>query len=740
MKRMLPLALIGASLLPLASGCGLARFLFGTTLSTESGSSKLIPFGSEAELASYLSGEIQRRNSMINEGDRDAVFGDDVALDGAAPPTNGSDGGTGDSAGESADQADGFSGTTLQEEGVDESDVVKTDGNFIYMVGDGREGSVLRIVDVSGPSFTVVSETELTGWGRELYLRDDKVVALTSTGGGFFAVPLPAEPVAVDVLEGDATVDGEAGQGANTENPDAGQTEPDADDADLVAPQQDYQYERPRSVVTVFDVTDRANPVQLSETSFEGSRASSRLIEGVLHIVLANYQSYYYDVFPALGTPELDATIQETGDVLPQFEQVLADGTTDSGPVVTWESIYRPDDPDGFGIVTVVSLDVDDDASFSTVAVAAEPGLVYSSTEALYLTDTSYNFQGRQRETTDIYKFSYVDRGAEATATGTVPGRVLNQYSMGEHDGYLRVATTISGAFSVFGPTREPSNDVYVLDQNDSTLGVSGSVIGLAPGETIQSARFIGERGFVVTFEQIDPFFTLDLSDPTNPIVVGELKVPGFSTFLVPMDENHILAVGQYIPPPGEFGAWGVQLSIYDITDFANPTEMSNVILGEQSGANSEALYDPKAFTYYSRRDMVALPLLVYDQGVFEDEVDVVAAEPPGDDSADSSQLVAEEPPSDDGSSVGDEPIDSDTAEPFVPGGFEGVVVFSATVEDGFTELGRVSTRYPQSGIYYSSYTRGVFLGDDILAVTDKGIRRAPTSDTETVVDQIVFE
>lgn len=774
MKRS-SLALLGIVLIPLASGCGLYQFIFGTNAAPETGSSKLIAFASEAELAGYLSGEIQQRNSSLFSANEIGLnTSGDAPVDGATPPTatDGDAGGSGQTNDQSADTNTDYSGTTIQEQGVDESDVVKTDGHYLYMVDDGNsEGSILRIVDVSGASLAVASETTLDGWGREIYLYGDKVVALTSTGGGFFAYPLEGAPVAVDATAGD----GVASSGsAGASDPTAPQTDPAPTDGgtDIVAPDfpYNYQYERPRTVVTIFDVSDPTAPVQLSKTSFEGSQTSSRMVDGVLHLVVANYQSYYYDVFPALGTPELDPTINDTTQVLPRYNQTDAQGTTTSGNIVTWESIYRPVDPDGFGIVSVISLDVDNDAAFTSVGIAAEPGLVYSSTNALYLTDTNYNYSGDLRETTDIYKFNYVDRRAEAVATGTVPGRVLNQYSMGEKDGYLRVATTTSGSRGFFAPARDSSNDVYVLGQNGTSLDVAGSVVGLAPGESIQSARFVGDRGFVVTFQQIDPFFTLDLSDPTNPIVVGKLEVPGYSTFIVPMDENHVLTVGQYIPAPGDFGAWGVQLSIYDITDFANPTEMSKVVLGQDSGAYSEALYNPKAFTYYPERGMVALPLSIYDYGIAVDGVDAVGGDTGGTDAssgsnssvgsgdvgagasggstdaANPSQVVdAAPPPDSSGSGTGepgvvapDEP--TDVVDPYVPSGFEGVAVFSATVDGGLTDLGRISTRYPESGIYWSSYTRGVFLGDDILAVTNKGMRRAATADTDTIVDEIEFE
>ena len=240
-----------------------------------------------------------------------------------------------------------------------------------------------------------------------------------------------------------------------------------------------------------------------------------------------------------------------------------------------------------------------------------------------------------------------------------------------------------------------------------------------------------------MTFEQIDPLFTLDLSDPTNPRVVGELKVPGFSTYLVPIDQDHLLAVGQHVPPPGEFGAWGVQLSIFDVADFAQPLLMDSVTIGDDTGAYSEALYNPKAFTYFAERGTVALPVSIYEQyfgGIDEVFIADDGGITSGSGGGSSGSTGATSPPSstDGDMAVADEPSSDDSieSEPYVPGGFDGLVVYSVSVDSGLTEIGRISTRFPESGVYWSSFTRGVFVGDDVLAVTDYGVHGA-------VVDQI---
>ncbi|MGB2986891.1 MAG: beta-propeller domain-containing protein, partial [Phycisphaerae bacterium] len=539
MYRYVSLSLI----LALIPGCGLLSDLLGH----ETGSSELKAFESEKELIDYFSDQIAPRNDQFTDLNRlggtgevsfEAETGGALAdaTDGAAgPPPAVGEGATG---GDDARSSEGdFSQTTIQEEGVDEADVVKTDGTYLYIIDNTFGDSVLRIIQVSPPEeLALIGQAPLEGYGREIYLHDNKVVALTSTGGGFFAmrgggiaVDAPTE-VEVAVSSETASTDDDNEEPDVEPGFDGTDTEPGPTDTDADTEPgfiSEYQYQRPQTVVTVVDVSAPDNPTPLSQTKFDGSQSSSRMIDGVLHLVISNYQDYYYDVLPMLGQPELDLSNVDVETLLPKYDHVDADGVVESSSMLTWHELYHPIDPDGFGVVTVVSLDVDNKAEFTAVGVVAEPGLIYSSLNALYLTDTEYDFVGGTRETTDIYKFEYKNRSAAPVATGSVAGRILNQYSMGEYKGHLRVATTVGATWSLFGGRSGPYNNVYVLGQSEEgPLGVVGRVENIAPGETIQSARFMGDRGYVVTFEQIDPLFTLDMSDPTDPRIIGELKVP----------------------------------------------------------------------------------------------------------------------------------------------------------------------------------------------------------------------
>jgi uncharacterized secreted protein with C-terminal beta-propeller domain len=212
-------------------------------------------------------------------------------------------------------------------------------------------------------------------------------------------------------------------------------------------------------------------------------------------------------------------------------------------------------------------------------------------------------------EHTTIYKFRLVGTSVMFTASADVPGTVLNQFSMDESKGYFRIATTIGHV------TREGSgstNNVYILD---AALNITGRLEGLAEGETIYSARFVGDRAYLVTFKKVDPFFVLDLSNPSHPEVLGALKIPGYSDYLHPYDENHVIGVGKNTveadPAEGDF-AWyqGIKIALFDVSNVADPKEMYKIEIGDR-GTDSYALRDHKAFLFDRDKDLLVLPILL---------------------------------------------------------------------------------------------------------------------------------
>ena len=265
------------------------------------------------------------------------------------------------------------------------------------------------------------------------------------------------------------------------------------------------------------------------------------------------------------------------------------------------------------GFTTVSTLDLGSLAtSHRTVLNPADE--VYASRDAIYLTARHYwtspissDNEVRQNHTY-IFKFDVADgRSVRYAASGGVAGHIVDQFALDEENGYLRIATTRET--NIGWRRQDRTNNVFVLRADDGKLRVVGEINGLARNELIYSARFEGARGYLVTFRQVDPLFTLDLANPGQPRVAGELKIPGFSTYLHPLDRDHLLAIGRDATDAGFFQA--IQLQIFDVSDFGNPQVKHKLALGSRS-SSSDALWDHKAFTYFPSRGLLAIPFSDY--------------------------------------------------------------------------------------------------------------------------------
>lgn len=256
--------------------------------------------------------------------------------------------------------------------------------------------------------------------------------------------------------------------------------------------------------------------------------------------------------------------------------------------------------------MTVTTLDLTSDAPPASISMMGNAGNVYASGENLYIAASAGDFWGAwpaiadntHRQSSQIHRFAL---GSPVTyaGSGQVPGRLLNQFSMSDYEGVLRVATTEDGWRN--NQRIGPHNRVLLLQHQEGQLREVGRLEGLGkPGERIFAVRFQGARGFVVTFEQIDPLYTLDLSEPTAPKKVGELEVPGVSTYLQPLGEDRLLAIGRN-------AQGGVDLSLFDVGDFAAPRLVHRLGLGADSW--SEAQYEHKAFSYFPRQRLLAVPI-----------------------------------------------------------------------------------------------------------------------------------
>jgi inhibitor of cysteine peptidase len=235
--------------------------------------------------------------------------------------------------------------------------------------------------------------------------------------------------------------------------------------------------------------------------------------------------------------------------------------------------------------------------------------VLLGGTSCMYVSINNIYITFPNSESTLIYRIHIENDKIEPMANGQVPGYVLNQFSMDEHEGYLRIATT-TGHIARILEQATSKNHVYVLDMN---LSIAGKLEDLAPGEKIHSARFMGNRCYLVTFKKIDPLFVINLTEPANPTVLGKLKIPGYSDYLHPYDENHIIGVGKETveAEEGDF-AWyqGVKISLFDVSNVSDPKQIANYTIGDR-GTDSQILRDHKAFLFDKLKNLLVIPVRV---------------------------------------------------------------------------------------------------------------------------------
>ena len=436
-----------------------------------------------------------------------------------------------------------YSGTNIQVEGVDEADVVKTDGEYIYYA-KGNQVIILRAYPAEEAG--IVTRINMQNYVSDIYVSGDRLVVFASAQYYYY---------------------------------------------DYYYMPEGSEQTGPQTTLTVYDITDKANPQKIRELGMDGSYFNSRLIGNYLYYIITNPAYIMDDEVPLPGIRE-NATWSTI-----EPEQIWCPNNTRG-----WMEYY-----------TIAGLDTQNsEAKLTTETFLLDSGsTIYVSPTNLYLTS-----QGWSSETT-ITKIGITEGAITFKANGTVPGYVLNQFSMDEYNGYFRVATTDQN-----WRTGSSGNNVYVLNENLETVG---KLEKLAPGEEIYSARFMGERCYLVTFKKVDPLFAIDLSDPENPTVLGKLKIPGYSDYLHPYDENTLIGIGKETveAAEGDF-AWyqGVKVSLFDVTDVANPKELAKIEIGSR-GTDSPALYDHHAFLFSRARNLLVIPILEasIDEDDFSGEV-----------------------------------------------------------------------------------------------------------------------
>ncbi|MFD0886352.1 beta-propeller domain-containing protein [Streptosporangium algeriense] len=538
--------------------------------------------------------------------------------------------------------------TNTHEAGVDEPDLVKTDGNRVITVNRG----VLRVIDATTRKVTgtlrLVNPEQ--SWAQaDLLLSGDRALVLFSGGG---IIPYGAV----------------AKQAASP---------------------------GPRYVL----VDLSGEPKVIGSLTPNGSHVDARMVGSTVRIVVRSQPDIPFpDPGPRLSERERTLKNREVVNRapitawLPTFETADAKGVSVKGSVKC-EQVSHPDDYTGTSLLTVHTLDLAQGlADTAPISVAADGDTVYGTGTSLYVasnprwwwwprpiddvvpvpetptesasptesTTSSENGSPSESgspsksgsaqapqieptpadpsappadpsvppvdpsddpapapeetpkqppEETEVHRFDITAPGAPRyVASGKVPGRLLNQYSMSEYQGHLRIATTATSADPAAPASSAPSSSSTVYVLKDDTLAKVGEVGGLGDGERIYSVRFIGPVGYVVTFRQVDPLYTLDLSDPANPRKTGELKITGYSAYLHPAGDGRLIGIGQEADTKGR--TLGTQVSLFDVSDPANPRRLSQMF---QKDSGSEAEWDPHAFLYWAKTGMAVLPLNTWD-------------------------------------------------------------------------------------------------------------------------------
>ena len=479
------------------------------------------------------------------------------------------------------DTQSNFTDTNVQVHGVDEADLVKTNGNSIYVLSENQVVSVeiddLGMMQISG-------RTPIQGQAKSMFLHDSRLTVFSQIYNSY---PYPID----DVLR------------------------PQFGVADArISP----YFFKPQFQVTAFDITDeRLDESDLIyKTVIDGRIADTRAIDDHLYVVVQNHFNLIrprYTLNQTTGERIYESQEEytqhvrdaELDDFLPGYTTTVVTPDEDqeiSGSLVNTPDIYVPKISDQTHLTTVVVFDTNGNSGpVSTTSVVGTGEDIFCSLENLYIGSARWWGSWGQGQRTTIYQFSIDRENVALVATGDVEGRVLNQFSMDEsRDGHFRIATTSSAG--------APENFVFIMERNGDLLDVIGSINGIGKGETIQSVRFLGDRAHVVTFRIIDPLFSIDLSDPKNPNITGELKVPGFSTYLHPISDEMLAGFGRYADEStGQ--SQGLQLSLFDISDPVAPRLAASHLFPGKSHQWSEALHDHHAFSYYPGYEILALPV-----------------------------------------------------------------------------------------------------------------------------------
>jgi uncharacterized secreted protein with C-terminal beta-propeller domain len=569
------------------------------------------------------------------------------------------------------DEKKEYSKTNTQVDGVDEADVVKTDGEFIYQVNNQK---IVIIKAYPADSMKIVKEIKYPRDNNEnftpteIYIDENYLVVIGNT------YYYDNYPTPTDYIK--------------------------ATSAKRIMP----PYYRSRNYTKAY-IYDLDNYECEREIEVEGSYISSRKVDSNIYLITNKYVYTYYE-------------INEDTDILPLYKDTAVSNETQK---IQAQDIYYFPNFEQSSYLIVAGFDLDNmekEVALSTYLGAGNE--IYATSDTLYVTQQNYQYSilrdfastidvmpEQSQTTTNIYKFDISEGKISYKAKGEVPGTIINQFSMDENNGYFRIATTLGDTWN-----NTSVNNLYILDEN---LKITGKVEGLAKGERIYSTRFMGDRCYIVTYRNVDPLFVLDLSDTDAPKVLGQLKIPGYSEYLHPYDENHLIGIGkdtvvkvsenwngENIETAYEVG---MKMAMFDVTDVENPKELFSTKIGDR-GSYSEALNNHKAFLFDKEKNIIAFPATVtVSQGV-----------------------------------------DYNGIPSYGKTEFQGALIFDVSLEKGFSLRGRIShsdIKADQYGNYNYDYYKQVeriLYIDDVIYTLSKGMIKANNYDTLKLINSVTIE
>ena len=459
------------------------------------------------------------------------------------------------------------SDTNVQVQNVDEADIVKVDNKYIYYVS----GKKVVIIDAEKPETSEkvaeINFEEEKFYPREIYVNNQKLIIV----GNEYDDTIRTDTVEAGSVTGYMSIK-----------------------EDIINANDDS-----KSGVIIYDITNVKEPKEIRRVMVDGMYLSSRKIENYIYFVV---NKYIYT--PGIKNYNLEELEQYQDQYKPKY---IDTAVGEEEKYIDYDNIYCLDGTDEANYLILVGLNIDNEEEAEIQTFLGAGQYVYSSEKNMYIATNKITYGDDYEilsENTHILKVALNNGKFIFKAEADVNGQINNQFSMDENGDTFRIATTTGNIWTIDENT---SNNLYIL--NDK-LEEIGKVAEFAKEEKIYSVRYVGDKAYVVTFKQTDPLFVIDLSNPSNPQILGELKIPGYSTYLHPYDETHLIGFGYDTKEDGtQITTNGLKMVMFDVSDLNNPKELFKINIGDSKYTYSELLSDHKALLFSKENNIIAFPI-----------------------------------------------------------------------------------------------------------------------------------